>query len=62
MDQDVLAEWKARDPLRLLRKKLSKTDAAKIEKLVETEIEEAIEFAKNSPEPSKEEFLESLVD
>ena len=60
MDPDVLAEWKARDPMHMLREKLAESQAKKIETRVDTEIEEAIEFAKNSPEPSVEEFLASI--
>ena len=62
MDPDVLAEWKGRDPLHMLRGKLDESDAKKIEKQVDEEIETAIEFGKNSPEPSVEKFLASIQD
>ena len=62
MDPDILAEWKARDPLHMLRAKLDESKAAEIEERKDREIEEAIEFAKNSPEPSVEEFLASIQD
>ena len=62
MDQKVLAEWKARDPLKLIRVKIDKAAAEKIETQVDEELEEAVEFAKNSPEPSVEKFLVSLAD
>jgi TPP-dependent pyruvate/acetoin dehydrogenase alpha subunit len=60
MDPNVLAEWKVRDPLHMLRGKLAESIAEKIEKQVDEEIAVAIEFAKNSPEPSVEEFLASI--
>ncbi len=60
MDQDVLAEWKVRDPLHMLREKIAESKAKKIEKQVDDEIEATVEFAKNSPEPSVEEFLASI--
>jgi pyruvate dehydrogenase E1 component alpha subunit len=60
MDQDVLAEWKARDPLHMLRERLAESKAGEIERQVDVEIDDAVEFAKNSPEPSVEEFLASI--
>ena len=62
MDQKKLAEWKARDPMILLRQKIDEHKAREIEKRVDVEMEAAIEFAKNSPEPSIEEFLASIAD
>ena len=60
MDQDVLTEWKGRDPLHMLRGKLSESITEKIEKMVDEEIAAAIEFAKNSPDPSVDDFLASI--
>ena len=60
MDPDLLAEWKARDPLLILRGKLSESIAEKIEKQVDEDIAAAVEFAKNSPDPSVEDFLASI--
>ena len=60
MDQGVLAEWKVRDPLHMLRGKLAQSIVEIIEMQVDKEIEDAIEFAKNSPEPSVDEFLASI--
>ncbi len=61
MDQEVLAEWKARDPIDILRSKIgSKNKVTEIEEEVESEITEAIEFARNSPQPSVDEFLVSI--
>jgi TPP-dependent pyruvate/acetoin dehydrogenase alpha subunit len=62
MDQKVLAEWKARDPLGLMRAKIDKAEAEKIEAQVDAELKAAVEFAKNSPQPSVEEFLASIAD
>jgi TPP-dependent pyruvate/acetoin dehydrogenase alpha subunit len=62
MDKDILAEWKTRDPLVVLREKLTQTQAKKIEKQVDVELETAVDFAKNSPEPSVEEFLAEIED
>ena len=57
MDQEVLAEWKARDPVQIMSAKLKESEAQKIETRWTQEIDAAVEFAKNSPEPSVEEFL-----
>ncbi|MBL7210803.1 MAG: thiamine pyrophosphate-dependent dehydrogenase E1 component subunit alpha [Desulfobacteraceae bacterium] len=61
MDQKVLAEWKARDPLDILRGKIrGKKKVKEVEDQAELELSEAIEFAKNSPQPSVDEFLTSI--
>ncbi len=61
MDQEVLAAWKARDPLDILGKKIRDKNKVKaIEDSVEQELAEAVEFAKNSPQPSVDEFLASI--
>jgi pyruvate dehydrogenase E1 component alpha subunit len=60
MDQQDLAEWKARDPLILLSQRISEEEARKIEAQVDSELEAAVEFAQNSPEPSVEEFLAEI--
>jgi TPP-dependent pyruvate/acetoin dehydrogenase alpha subunit len=57
MDQDALQKWKARDPLALMRARLGESEAFEIEKSVDEELEAAVEYAKNSPEPSVQEFL-----
>jgi pyruvate dehydrogenase E1 component alpha subunit len=63
MDAQKLAEWKARDPLLLMRRVIADEPAvAEIEARVERELEAAVEFGKNSPEPSVEEFLASISD
>jgi TPP-dependent pyruvate/acetoin dehydrogenase alpha subunit len=63
MPRDELAEWKAKDPLFVLRKYINndiKIDA--VEKKVDLEMNAAIDFGKNSPEPSVEEFLAGIQD
>jgi len=61
MNADVMAQWKARDPMILMRRAIS--DAARvaaIEAQVNAELEAAVEFAKNSPEPAVDEFLSAI--
>jgi len=61
MDQEVLAAWRAKDPLDILKKKIKDKKKLKtVEDDVEQELYEAVEFAKNSPEPSVAEFLASI--
>ena len=63
MPRDELEEWKAKDPVFVLRKQIDNDKKVKaVEKKVDLEINEAIEFGKNSPEPSVEEFLASIQD
>jgi pyruvate dehydrogenase E1 component alpha subunit len=63
---DELARWKARDPLILLRDRLARAgvsdDAvAAIDARVEERLEDAVEFATTSPEPSVDAYLSDLV-
>lgn len=63
MPKEKLEYYKARDPVENMRKRLlangcTEEDALNIEKRVEAEIESAVEYVKNSPEPSLEAFLE----
>jgi TPP-dependent pyruvate/acetoin dehydrogenase alpha subunit len=63
MDPAVLAEWKARDPLLLARRAVADdARSAEIEAQVDAELEAAIAFATNSPEPSVDAFLASIED
>ncbi len=63
MDQKKLAEWKARDPIGILKAAINDPEQiAAVEKQVNNEIEAAVAFAKNSPEPSVEEFLAGIED
>ncbi len=63
MPREKLEYYKARDPVENMRKKLLEAgcageDLLDLEKRVEAEIEAAVEYVKNSPEPSVEKFLE----
>ena len=59
---DELASWKARDPLVLLRDRMRRSGVddetvAAIDARVEVLMDEAVDFATNSPDPSVAEFL-----
>jgi len=61
MDPEIMKKWKARDSVQLLRDRIN--DEAKVKKIedeVEAELAEAVEFGKNSPSPSVEEFLKDI--
>jgi pyruvate dehydrogenase E1 component alpha subunit len=63
---DELARWKARDPVVLLRDRLVRAgmdDSAiqAIDDVVEARLEEAIEFATATPEPSVDDYLAELA-
>ena len=63
---DQLASWKARDPLILLRARLARVgvDGAAVDEIdarVERLLEEAVEFATDSPDPSVEAFLAEIA-
>jgi pyruvate dehydrogenase E1 component alpha subunit len=63
---EELERWKAHDPLLVLRERLAKAgvnDAAiaAIDERVEALIEEAVEFATESPEPSLDAFLAEVA-
>ncbi len=63
---DQLAHWKARDPLILLRDRMSRSGVADetvaaIDARVEVLMDEAVEFATNSPDPSVAEFLAEVA-
>ena len=66
MPKDRLEYYKARDPVKIGRQNLlkqtgcSEEDVSAIEHQVESVMDEAIEFAKESPEPSVEQFLEEV--
>jgi len=63
MPRDELAAWKARDPIIVLRNQISNDKKIEaIEKKVDQEMEEAVEFGKSSPNPSVEEFVAGLTD
>ena len=61
IDQETLEEWKAKDHVERLRKRID--DSVLVQKIddeIEQELVEAVEFAMNSPEPDAEEFLASI--
>jgi len=66
MPKDRLEYYKSKDPVDIGRKylleetKCTEQEAAAIEQQVQQAMEDAIEFAKNSPEPSVEKFLEEV--
>jgi acetoin:2,6-dichlorophenolindophenol oxidoreductase subunit alpha len=63
---DELARWKARDPLILLRDRMARSGVddetvAAIDARVELLMDDAVEFATNSPDPSVAEFLAEVA-
>ena len=64
MPEEKRAYYKKRDPVLIgkqyLLKHASEEDAARLERLVEDEIEKAIAFALDSPEPKVEDFLKEV--
>jgi len=66
MPKEQLEYYKARDPVRIGReylleqRKCTEQEVLAIEQEINSQMEEAIEFAKNSPEPSVEKFLEEV--
>ena len=66
LPKDELQRWKERDPLIVLRARLAGAgidddEIAAIDERVEGVVDEAIEFATASPNPSVEEFLAEVV-
>jgi TPP-dependent pyruvate/acetoin dehydrogenase alpha subunit len=63
MPRDELEAWKARDPIIVLRNHINNDKKVKaVEGKVDQEMDAALEFGKNSPNPSVEEFLASIED
>jgi len=65
MPQETMAYWKAKDPVDIMRNYLisacvEESEIAKIDQSVEEKMEAAVRFAKESPEPSAEEFLAEI--
>ncbi len=64
--KEEIEEWKKRDPVKLYRTKLlamgvlSEKDLEEINRRIEKEIEEAVVFAQNSPDPDLEDALEDI--
>ena len=66
MPQDVMAEWKERDPLIILRNYLEEAQVSReeieaIDKKVNALLAEAVTFAVESPEPSVDDFLNEII-
>ena len=63
MPRDELAEWKKRDPIIVLRNQINNDKKIKaVEKKVNQDVDEAIEFGRSSPNPSVQEFVASITD
>ena len=63
MPRDELEAWKARDPIIVLRNQINNDKKIKaVEEKVDQEMDAALEFGKNSPNPSVEEFVASIED
>jgi len=65
MPQETMAYWKAKDPVDIMRNHLvsagvKESEIKKIDECVEEKMEAAVRFAKESPEPSAEEFLAEI--
>lgn len=64
--KEEIIEWQKRDPIKLLKSKLieenilDEPEISRIKNQIEKEIEEAVVFAKNSPEPSKLEAFDYI--
>ncbi len=54
------AEWQARDPIPRLRAELAEADAARIELDVEAELDDAVEFARASPDPDPDQLVHDV--
>lgn len=65
-DADEIEKWQEDDPIGVYRRYLTKNKKAtaaeldKIEEAVEKELEEAVEFAENSPDPTPEALFEDV--
>lgn len=54
------AEWQARDPIGRLRAELADDDAERVDAEVESVLDDAVEFARSSPEPDPEEVADDV--
>ena len=60
MDPELLAQWKARDPLVLMRQAIGDAKAAEVDAAVDAELRAAVEFATAAPEPDVTAFLSEV--
>ena len=64
--QDQIDEWRERDPIDVLERTLTsqgiltQEECDAISKAKEAEVEEAVEFARNSPYPEPEELFDDM--
>lgn len=66
LPKDELERWRQRDPVELLRRRLlevgvPETDIVAIDARVEALMDEAVEFAEDSPQPDVDEFLAEIA-
>jgi TPP-dependent pyruvate/acetoin dehydrogenase alpha subunit len=66
LPKEELARWRAHDPVDVLRQRLldagmAETDVEAIDRHVEAVMDEAVEFAEDSPQPDVEEFLAEVA-
>jgi len=66
MPKEELEKWKAHDPLDIILRylkncKIESNVIKKINNEIDREIEEAVKFAENSPEPDAEKFLQDIA-
>ena len=66
LPKEELARWRAHDPVDLLRQRLlgagmTETEIEAIDRHVEAVMDEAVEFAEDSPQPDVEEFLAEVA-
>ncbi len=54
------AEWQARDPIPRLRAELADAEASRLEADVEAELDDAVEFARTSPDPDPNQLVHDV--
>lgn len=65
-EKEEVERWRLQDPIERVRRAavergvLAEADIADLERRIETEIDEAVEFAKNSPEPTADQLMTDI--
>ena len=65
-EKEEVERWRLQDPIERVRRAaverglLAEADIADLERHIETEIDEAVEFAKNSPEPTADQLMTDI--
>ena len=65
-EKEEVERWRQQDPIERVRRAavergvLAEADIADLERRIETEIDEAVEFAKNSPEPTPDQLMTDI--